>query len=199
MKETAIARETRPARQELDWRPPALGAVSITGERIVLREWTVDDDDAVHGYAGDPEVGRYLVRGPAELAAEPSLARIEADRSPRTEYALAVVLRASGAVIGSGEIYVESVRHHRAEIGYILRRDMWDQGLATEIAALLLRFGFDELGLHRLYATCDPTNAASIRVLEKVGMQYEGELRHHFLAHDGTWRDAVVYAAVAFK
>jgi [ribosomal protein S5]-alanine N-acetyltransferase len=110
---------------------------------------------------------------------------------------LAVVLRATDEVIGSAEVYVESVRHHRAEIGYILRRDMWGKGLATEIAALLLRFSFDHLHLHRVYATCDPANTASARVIEKAGMHYEGHLRDQFLAHDGTWRDALIYACVA--
>ena len=105
--------------------------------------------------------------------------------------------RETGAVIGSAEVYVDSVRHHRGEIGYILRRDVWGRGLATEVATLLLRFGFDDLRLHRLWASCDPANTASIRVLEKIGMQHEGVLRHQYLASDGSWRDAAIYAAIA--
>lgn len=151
----------------------------------------------MHAYADDAEVGRYLVRGAEQLRAEPELALAEAERVPRTEYGLAVVRRPSGEVIGSAEVYVESMRHHRAEIGYVLRRDMWGQGLATEVAALLLRFSFADLGLHRVFATCDPANRASVRVLEKIGMRCEGNLLHQLLADDGSWRDALVYAAVA--
>jgi [ribosomal protein S5]-alanine N-acetyltransferase len=192
-----MARRTRPAREQLDWNPPALGPIFVAGARVVLREWTRADGEAVRIYAEDPEVVRYLIRAPTELLAEPALAIDEAQESRRTEYAFAVIDRDSDGVIGSAEVYVDSVRHHPGEIGYILRRDVWGQGLATEVAELLLRFGFDDLGLHRLWASCDPANAASIRVLEKVGMQYEGLLRHQYLAHDGTWRDAVIYAVVA--
>jgi [ribosomal protein S5]-alanine N-acetyltransferase len=191
-----MARQTRPPREEMDWRPPPPGPVFVASARVVLREWTLADAEAVLAYADDPDVGRYLIRGPAELRAEPAMAMSEAQKRPRTEYTLAVVERENDAVIGSAEVYVDSVRHHRGELGYILRREVWGQGLATEIATLLLRLGFDKLGLHRLWATCDPANKASIRVLEKISMQYEGLLRDHYLAHDGTWRDAVVYAAV---
>jgi ribosomal-protein-alanine N-acetyltransferase len=192
-----VTRQTRPSRDHLDWHPPSLGPVTLEGRRVVLREWTRADSDAVRAYADDPEVGRYLIRSPAELLAEPALAVAEAEASPRTEYAFAIVARETGAVIGGAEVYVDSVRHHRGEIGYILRRDVWGQGLATEVATLLLRFGFDDLRLHRLWASCDPANTASIRVLERIGLQHEGVLRHHYLAHDGTWRDAAIYAAIA--
>jgi RimJ/RimL family protein N-acetyltransferase len=192
-----MARQTRPRRDQLDWRPPERSRVFVTGKRVLLREWTPGDSEAVLAYAEDVAVGRYLIRGPAELKAEPALAVAEARKRPRTEYALAGVYQETGAVIGSAGVYVDSVRHHRGEIGYVLRRDMWGQGLATEIAALLLRVGFDDLRLHRLWATCDPANKASIRVLEKVGMQCEGLLREHYLSHDGTWRDALLYATVA--
>lgn len=124
------------------------------------------------------------------------LAIREGKREQRTDYALAIVDDTEGDVIGAGELHVDSIRHHRGEVGYILRRETWGRGLPTEVAGLLLRCGFDELRLHRLWATCDPANAASIRVLEKVGMRREGLLREHYLAHDGTWRDAVVYAAI---
>jgi ribosomal-protein-alanine N-acetyltransferase len=192
-----MARRTRPPREHLDWCPPELGRVFLAGPRIALREWALEDADAVREYAHDPEVSRYLIRAPAELLAEPKLAIVEARERLRTEYAFAVVQRETEAVVGSAELYVESIRHHRGEIGYVLRRDVWGQGLATEVAGLLLRFGFDELDLHRLWASCDPANTASIRVLEKVGMHYEGVLHHQYLAYDGTWRDALVYAAVA--
>jgi ribosomal-protein-alanine N-acetyltransferase len=192
-----MARQTRPPREHLDWRPPTLDQISLVGARVVLREWTGADGGDVRAYAEDPEVVRYLIRASTELLAEPALAIAEAQKSPRTEYGLAVIDRDSDGVVGSAEVYVDSVRHHRGEIGYILRRDVWGQGLATEVGELLLRFGLDDLRLHRLWASCDPANAASIRVLEKVGMQYEGLLRHQYLAHDGSWRDAVVYAVVA--
>jgi RimJ/RimL family protein N-acetyltransferase len=59
----------------------------------------------------------------------------------------------------------------------------------------MLRFGFDELGLHKISATCDPDNRGSARVLEKIGMRREGVLRDHFLIR-GQWRDRLLWAVV---
>jgi ribosomal-protein-alanine N-acetyltransferase len=67
------------------------------------------------------------------------------------------------------------------------------QGYATETAQRLLRFGFATLGLHRIIGQCDPRNTASARVLERIGMRYEGHLRDTMLIRDG-WRDSLIYS-----
>ena len=69
-----------------------------------------------------------------------------------------------------------SPHNREAFIGYCLSRDSWGQGYATETAKGLLSFGFSQLRLHRIFATCDPANLASARVLEKSGMQLEGDV-----------------------
>jgi RimJ/RimL family protein N-acetyltransferase len=166
----------------------------LSGARVVLREWRPEDAPAVEAWADDTEVRAYLVRGAEELRREPEVAMAEAARSPRLEYWLA--LEHEGGVVGSAVLRVESNRHRRGEIGYVVRRDRWGLGLATEAARLLLAFGFDELRLERVWATCHPRNAASARVLERIGMEREGLLRAHYLAHDGTRVDAVLYAIV---
>jgi RimJ/RimL family protein N-acetyltransferase len=83
--------------------------------------------------------------------------------------------------------------HKRAEIGFTLRRDRWGAGLATEASRLLLAFGFDQLGMHRIEATSHPDNVASIRVLEKIGMSLEGRIRDHLFVRGG-WRDSLVFS-----
>lgn len=62
-------------------------------------------------------------------------------------------------------------------MGYTLHRHHWGRGYATEVAGLLLRVGFEQLGLERVAATCDPQNIASARVREKAGLCYKGRLR----------------------
>ena len=187
-----------PERPGLDWEPTSRYPVRLCGDRVELREWETRDRSAVADYARDPEVSRYLIRSAAELAAEPEMVLAEAHGhgASRTTYRLAVGLRNGGTAIGSALLDVESPRHHRAELGYILRREHWGQGLGTEIGRLLMAFGFEELGLHRLWATCHPDNRASARVLEKIGMIFEGKLRECYLGHDGRWHDALLYAAV---
>ena len=86
--------------------------------------------------------------------------------------------------------------HGDADIRYVLHRDYWGRGRAAEAAGLLLQLGFGQLGLSRIWATCDVENRASARVLEKIGMQREGRLRRNLLIR-GRWRDSYLYAILA--
>ncbi len=82
------------------------------------------------------------------------------------------------------------------EIWSLLHPRFWGRGLATEAAVGLLRLGFGELGLHRMWACCLPENPASTRVLEKLGMRREG-LRKANLKIHGEWKDSYQYAILA--
>ena len=99
-------------------------------------------------------------------------------------------------LVGSVALWVESEQHRRGELGFVFSPAVWNQGLATEAARELIRFGFAELGLHRISATCHPDNAASARTLVKAGMSQEGRLQHHLLAR-GHWRDSLLFAVVS--
>jgi RimJ/RimL family protein N-acetyltransferase len=81
----------------------------------------------------------------------------------------------------------------RAEMGYWLGVPFWGQGYTTEAATALLRYGFTELGLHRIMATHIARNPASGRVMQKIGMRYEGTLRDHYAKNDA-FEDVVYYA-----
>lgn len=169
--------------------------VRVHGHSVSLREFEPSDLEAVHRYASDDRVVRFLTWGPnTRQDTERFLqqAMTSATSAPRHTYELAVIRNDTGELIGGARLGVDPA-HRRGEIGYVLRRDQWGRGYGTEAASLLLRLGFAELKLHRIYATCAPDNAASRRVLEKVGMRLEGHLRHHFLVR-GRWRDALLYA-----
>lgn len=108
-------------------------------------------------------------------------------------YILAVVLTETGRVVGAGDLYIRNHRFRSGEIAYMIDPTYWGRGFATEVARLLLQFGFASLQLHRIAGTCDPRNVASARVLEKVGMRYEGRMRETLLIRDG-WRDSALYS-----
>jgi RimJ/RimL family protein N-acetyltransferase len=72
---------------------------------------------------------------------------------------------------------------------------VWGWGIGTEIGRRLLAYAFGELRLHRVHATCDPRNLGSARVLTKLGMTFEGRLRHTQLIRDG-WRDSLVFSVL---
>jgi [ribosomal protein S5]-alanine N-acetyltransferase len=167
----------------------------LTTDRLVLRPFRADDFAAVHAYATDPEVVRFQDWGPNTVADT----RFYLDRmiSPaETQHPFAIEQLADGAVVGAVEVQIASVDHRRAEMGYVLHRSAWGRGYATEAAAAILRYGFDELDLHKISATCDPDNVASARILEKIGMRREGLLKEHLLIR-GEWRDRLLWAALS--
>ena len=168
----------------------------VEGSRVTLREYRTGDLDAVMRYAEDPEVTRYLPwgpEGPEEAAAFLEHVAAESLIVPRRQYEVAVVLRDTGELIGGGRIGVLSPQRRSGDIGYVLCRDQWGRGIGSEVARLLVGFGFESLRLHRVEATCDPANIASRRVLEKVGMQLEGRRRDDFPVR-GRWRDSLLFA-----
>lgn len=176
--------------------PNGMNPVYLQSERLVLREWREEDFDAVRKYAADPEVVRHMVWGPDSdqdtrrfLRASVETAHAE----PRITYEFAVTLRESGELIGGCSIRLRSVENRSGDLGYTLRRDCWGKGYATECARELLRFGFGTLNLHRIWATCDARNAASARVLAKIGMQPEGRRREDVFQR-GEWRDTLLFA-----
>ena len=104
-----------------------------------------------------------------------------------------MVLRETGRLIGACGMRRTRPGGPQANMGYVLRRDAWGQGYATEAARALAGFGFEALGLHRVFATCDVENHRSARVLEKVGMRREGTMLEHMWIRD-RWRDSFLYA-----
>lgn len=172
--------------------------ITLIGERLTLREMVVDDWRAVHEYASLPEACRYQAWGPnlpEESRAFVAWSVAQARAKPQRLYRLAAVLRDSGRLIGDGGLEVRNQRFLQGEISYIVHPDLWGSRHATEIARLLLRFGFEQLKLHRITATCDPRNIGSARVLEKIGMTYEGRQRQTMLLRDG-WRDSSMYSVL---
>jgi RimJ/RimL family protein N-acetyltransferase len=151
----------------------------------------------VHAYAADPEVCRHMEWGPntpqqtSEFVDEMVMAASEPDR-PSITWAVTV----GGALVGACMISVTSARHGRGEIGYVLAREHWGRGYATEAASAVLAFAWDVLGLHRVEATCRPRNIGSQRVLRKLGMQQEAVLRSHVLIR-GRREDSLLFAVVA--
>jgi RimJ/RimL family protein N-acetyltransferase len=173
----------------------------IRTSRLTLREFRAEDHAAVHRYAGDPEVVRFQPWGPNTMAETTTFldrVRAEAAATPRVVWALAVIRAADDTMIGACELRIDPTGDQRGSLGYTLERAAWGQGYATEAAAALLRFGFARLGLHKISATCDPANAASARVLQKIGMTLEGQLQDHLRVR-GEWRDRLLYAAIDLR
>ena len=164
-------------------------------ERLVLREVEERDFDAIHAYGSDPEVVQYVPWGPNTVQVTRDFVAnciSKAESEPRLEYLFAVVPRHELSLVGTVGIYLPYDESHSAMLGYAYGRDAWGQGYATEAAHPMLGLAFDVLGLDRVWASCDPDNGASARVLEKLGMTLEGRLRHDQNIR-GVLRDSLVW------
>jgi RimJ/RimL family protein N-acetyltransferase len=95
-------------------------------------------------------------------------------------------------VLGHATLFAWDRQHRRAEIGYSIRRDQWRRGYAMEAVSALIDFAFERLDLRRIEADADPRNAASIRLLEKLGFVREGYLRERWEIA-GEIQDAVFF------
>ena len=170
----------------------------IDTHRLRLRDFLEDDIRAVQDYAGDLEVVRFMDWGPnAWEDSEAFVLRClgQATLNPRREFKAAVIETATEQLIGTCGLAVTIPALNEAELGYCFNRDSWNRGMATEAAEALITVGFQQLGLHRIFATCDTENGASIRVLEKLGMRREGHLREYRILRE-QWRDHLLYAVL---
>ena len=168
----------------------------LTGPRVVLRPFRVEDVSAVLAYASDAEVTRHLEWEAYDDPATAAAFIRSTHGGPPTWYAYAVTDRESGVLVGGADLRVVSAPDRRGEVGYGLARSHWGKGYAAAAAALLVRFGFERLGLVRVQALCAVDNLRSLRTLERVGMRCEGRLINYRLKH-GRLRDHFLYAATA--
>ena len=109
---------------------------------------------------------------------------------------LAIVNRDCGELIGKCLLFSYEPESRRAEIGFGIASSAWGRGYIQEAARELLRHGFETLGLNRVEAEIDPSNAASGRALERLGFSKEGLLRQRWII-DGQVSDSALYGLLS--
>lgn len=168
--------------------------MSESATTVRLRPVEATDWQAVHSWGSLPEFCRYQSWGPN--TPEQSRTFVETavaawSQNPQTRYVYVACI--DEQAVGMGELRVRESEHRQGEIAYGLHPQYWGRGLGTMFGRELLRIGFEYLSLHRVYATCDPRNLGSAGVIRRLGMAYEGRLRHTSLIRDG-WRDSDIYS-----
>lgn len=151
----------------------------IETPRLRLRPWELGDVDDVLAYAQDPEWSRYLrvLPRPYERshAGEFVARQILHDRSTHPSWAIVL----DGTVVGGINLRFD-FEHRKAEMGYSVAREHWNKGYVTEAAGAVVDQAFaTHADLNKVLARADVENAASQRVMEKIGMKKEGVLRQH--------------------
>lgn len=171
------------------------GASLSKAEIVTLRRLTPADIEAVHTLLSDWTVVRYMLLPQCKTIEESQKCLDELiTETPGGAWASVVrgiELLGSAPLVGLCGI---AILHgsEQGEIWYLIRPDQWGRGIARLAAGELLRIGFSELNLHRIFATCLPENPASSRVLEKAGMRKEGYQLRSLKIH-GVWHDCYLY------
>ena len=172
----------------------------LTTERLLLRPFTEGDLEAVYAIESRPDVMRYLyweprTRDEARAALDRRVKMTSLDGEP-SALRLAVVRRDSGELIGDFSLRLRSREDRQGEIGFMFHPDQQGRGYAAEAGRAVLELGFETFGLHRVYGSCDARNAASARLMERLGMRLEGTLRETEYVK-GAWCDELIYAILA--
>ena len=148
---------------------------AIQTDRLDLRTFAESDIHELVPLIGAREVAVTTLRIPHPYE-ERHAKEFLASATEEDELRLVIRLRRGGRLCGGIGLHPDD-QHQRAELGYWIGVPFWGNGYATEAAQAVVRYGFEELKLNRIYAAHFSGNDASGRVLQKIGMQYEGRMR----------------------
>jgi Acetyltransferases, including N-acetylases of ribosomal proteins len=176
--------------------------IILETEHLVLRPFSESDFGAVQSYAGNIENVEYMIWGPNNEEDTKDFidtTNQEAKKNPRKNYDFAITLKDTKQLIGGGGIYLND-ELNQATVGWVLHLDYWKNGYGSEFAAALLKFGFEELNLHRIWATCNTENYGSYRIMERNGMRREAHFikcRFGRVCDSEVWYDEYHYGILA--
>ena len=167
----------------------------IRTKRLLIRELQPSDREALLAIVREPDQIKHMLLfldTEEQLDAFLSMAIASVSTQPRLQWHFAVeeVVEdatkgaSNGRYLGSVCLMVEPDSPSSAELGYWFLRDAWGKGYATEASAAILELGFRRLGFHRVWGKCHTQNVPSAKVMEKLGMTYEGTLREHVWLRD---------------
>jgi RimJ/RimL family protein N-acetyltransferase len=170
---------------------------SLETERLLLRPFAATDFEPLLAMQSRPDVARWLYweARDAEAVRAALETKIAADDGLLS---FAVVLKASQELVGDLSLSTVSAEHRQAEIGFIFHPDHHGRGYATEAARAVLRLAFAEHGFHRVIGRLEARNAASARVLERLGMRREAHLVENEWVK-GEWQSELVYAILVHE
>ena len=174
-----------------------LGTKTIETHRLILRPFRAGDAPAMfRNWASDPVVTEYLTWAPHD--SEQTTAGLVANWAKETEenplfFQWAIELKSIREPIGSISAMHVDERVESAELGWCIGKDWWGQGIMPEAGAAVIAYLFDEVGLNRVAARHDVRNPKSGRVMQKLGMTFEGVMRQAGVSNAGIG-DIAVYS-----
>ncbi len=156
---------------------------TLETERFFLRRLSVDDTDDMYEYAKEYDVTKYLTWSPHpnKAATLNYLMYLQNRYKTGDFFDWAIVCKDSGKMIGTCGFTRFIFAHDCAEIGYVINPEYHGKGIATEVVGRVIKYGFENLALERIECKFMVENKASLRVMEKNGMTFEGVRRKGML------------------
>lgn len=165
--------------------------------RLVLRPVQEGDVADIYAIYSDETALEHFAREPLpDLAAAREMFEnnLAFDDDKAAQF-WAICLAESDRMIGTFTLFHISETNRRAEVGYILNREFWGKGYASEALNCMIDYCFETLEFGRLEADVDPANAGSLRLLERNGFEREGYFRKRWFVR-GKWYDSVMFGLI---
>lgn len=167
---------------------------TIISNRLVLDRITYLDIPSIVRYAGNVKVSETTLNIPHPYEEKDAISWIDSAHEGfdlRKEFTFGIRIKISGEFIGGVGLKINNA-FNRAVLGYWLAEPYWNRGYTTEAVGAILKFGFEELHLNKIYATHLVENQASGKVMIKNAMIKEGELKDH-IKKENIYRSLVQY------
>ncbi|MDR7856742.1 GNAT family N-acetyltransferase [Tissierella sp.] len=168
----------------------------IKTKRLILRPFELSDSKIVQKLAGDSKIAETTLNIPhpyEDGMAESWINTHKDNLINETSITYAIVENETGELIGAISLMGINKVHKKAELGYWIGVPYWGKGYCTDASQAIVEFGFKELNLNRIYALAFESNKGSWRVMEKMGMKYEGTRRQD-VVKNGRFKDLRMYS-----
>ena len=163
--------------------------MQLQTKRLIIRPTDMRDIDKIHEMLSDEETMRFFVEGTYSK----QKVREFINRNQKETHHFTILLKSSRRIVGKIS-YNPWDMNRTKEIGWIFFKTATNNGYCTEAAKAIIQYAFEVEKIHRLIATCDPGNTASIRVTEKLGMVQEGHFKKCIHYKDDIWWDEFFYS-----
>lgn len=172
--------------------------INLETDRLVLIPISEDDAEDIYQNVKEYDIARWLINLPHPYPKDGAIKFIREAKElmkKGNSYELAIRLKSNGELIGVMTLCKVDKKNKNSELGYWIAKKYWNIGLATEVGFKVLEFGFNVLKLERIFAKCVPENEASKKVMEKIGMEYEGTM-HHEILKENKYLDMSYYGII---
>ncbi|MHA6250500.1 GNAT family N-acetyltransferase [Oceanobacillus sp. CAU 1775] len=166
---------------------------TLETERLTLRQFTMDDAIRVQELADDKEVAKTTLNIPSPYSIEAAKDWIKnhPQMIQNGIFPFAIIIKSDDILIGTMTIRVNDT-HKKGELAYWVGKEYWRNGYATEAAKEVVRYGFNQLKLNRIWAKAMTKNPASTKVMLNIGMKKEGVLKQDIIK-SGVFEDSEIY------